>query len=139
MQTVSVTGIATLNPPEYLSRPSRRVLLVCLCSSLLSACLTNPNQPPQLLRGDTLEYPPAARAAGIEGIVEIRYDVKVDGSVHNARILSAQPADTFDAAALQAVRAWRFRPGRKRGEPAEYTNLVSTVRFTFGDTDYPSR
>lgn len=139
MHGISIAGIRALNRSSFIKRVSLRAALICLCPVLLSACLTNPNQPPQLLRGDTLEYPPNARAAGIEGTVEVRYDVRADGSVHNVRIVSANPAETFDTAALNAVRRWRFRPGRVRGEPSEYKNLVSTVRFTFGETQYPSR
>ena len=120
----------------------RRSLQKVVLSSLvvLSGCLTNPNQPPQLQGGGTLEFPPEARAAGIEGIVEVRYDVRADGSVQNARIVSAAPPNVFDEAALSAISRWRFTPGRKNGEPADFSGMVSTLRFTFGETDaYPTR
>ena len=126
----------------FLKTLGQRMRLLFLASTLviLSGCLTNPNQPPQLLRGDTLEFPLEARAAGIEGVVQVRYDVRADGSVHNAKIVSAEPPDVFDEAALSAIARWRFRPGRKSGEPTNFSGMVSTLRFTFGETDdYPTR
>jgi len=114
--------------------------VVCLCLVALAGCLTNPNQPPQLLRGDSLRFPAEARAAGIEGVVEVRYDVSAQGVVSNAVIVSAEPPDVFDEAALEAVQRWRFQPGRRNGEPSAFSGLVSVVRFTFGNTDdYPTR
>ncbi len=116
-----------------------KALLFVVCS-LLAGCLTNPNQPPTLLRGDVLSYPEAARREGLQGAVEVRYDVAADGRVMNARILSATPEGIFEEAALEAVRGWRFRPGRRKGVESPYTGLVSTIEFRFGETDdYPAR
>jgi len=117
----------------------RRWVSLLLCF-FLAGCLTNPHQPPLLLRGDTLAFPAAARAAGIEGVVRVRYDVDVEGRVRSAVIVSAEPSGVFEAAALQAVRSWRFRPGRRAGELVVTQGLVSTLRFAYGESDdYPRR
>lgn len=114
--------------------------VVLLLGGLLSGCLTNPNQPPTLLRGDTLSYPEAARSQGLQGAVEVAYDVSAEGRVINAQIVSAEPSGVFEDAALSAVRSWRFRPGRRKGVESLYTGLVSTIEFKFGESDdYPSR
>lgn len=118
----------------------RNYLPLILMLSLLSGCLTNPNQPPVLLRGDALEYPDAARAQGLQGSVDVRYDVAPDGRVLNARVVDASPPGVFDEAALMAVRGWRFRPGRKKGEESRFDGMVSTIEFRFGESDgYPAR
>lgn len=118
----------------------RRALGLALFLSVLSGCLTNPNQPPVLLRGDALVYPEAARAQGLKGAVEVRYDVAADGRVLNAQVVSATSPGVFDEAALRAVRGWRFRPGRKKGAETRFNGLVSTIEFKFGETDvYPTR
>jgi len=120
-------------------RLTHKLVLSLLCC-LLSGCLTNPNQPPTLLRGDALSYPEDARSQGIQGAVVVRYDVSKEGRVVNAQVVSAKPAGVFDQAALDAVRGWRFRPGRQKGVESEFAGMESTIEFKFGETDgYPSR
>ena len=117
-----------------------RLALLSLVGFLLSGCLTNPNQPPSLLRGDALSYPEAARSQGIQGAVVVRYTVTAEGRVANAQVVSAEPAGVFEQAALVAVKGWRFRPGRVKGVESEFTGMVSTIEFKFGENDgYPSR
>ena len=55
-------------------------------------------------------YPEAARESGLEGVVTLEFEVGSAGEVVSARVLSAQPERVFDAAALQALRWWRFAP-----------------------------
>ena len=117
-----------------------RLAIVVLLTGALAGCLTNPNQPPTLMRGDALTYPEFARAQGLQGSVVVGYDVAADGRVLNARIVSAMPEGVFEQAALDAVRGWRFRPGRRKGVESLYEGFVSTIEFKFGENDvYPSR
>ena len=53
-------------------------------------------------------YPTIAEAAGIEGKVRLRYDVRDDGSVSNVRVVEASPPLLFDAVALYAVSSWQY-------------------------------
>ena len=92
-------------------------------------------RPLQLLSGADLVYPDQARAAGVEGVVRVRYDVTVDGLVVNARVDAADPVGVFDDAALALVRSWRFRPAVEDGESVAAPALISEVRFQLGDTD----
>lgn len=62
-------------------------------------------------------YPPSMVAAGREGVVPIEAIVGRDGTVSTARVLSAQVHPDFAAAALEAVRQWRFTPTLLNGEP----------------------
>ena len=94
-----------------------------------------PSRPLQLLSGADLVYPDQARAAGVEGVVRVRYDVTVAGRVVNAEVDAADPAGVFDAAALALVRSWRFRPAVEDGELVAAPARVSEVRFQLGDTD----
>jgi TonB family protein len=55
-------------------------------------------------------YPPRARSRGIEGWVDVAFTVDASGRVTGARVLSGQPAGTFDEATLAAVRRWRYAP-----------------------------
>ena len=62
-------------------------------------------------------YPPDARARGLTGSVGLMITIGADGAVGDARIV--EPAgEGFDEAALDAVRAFRFRPAEIDGQPA---------------------
>lgn len=102
----------------------------------LAGCASGP-RPLVLLAAADLAYPPAARDAGIEGQVTVRYVVTAAGRVARAAVLAAEPPGVFDAAALAAVRSWRFRPPTDRdGNPVEAPGRVSVVRFRLGDGGY---
>lgn len=93
------------------------------------------SRPLQLLSGADLVYPDQARAAGVEGVVRVRYDVTVEGRVVNAQVDAADPVGVFDEAALALVRSWQFRPAVEDGEFVAAPARVSEVRFRLGDTD----
>lgn len=74
-------------------------------------------------------YPPQAKADGIEGRVTVAYGITADGRVVNARVVAAQPPGVFDAAALAAVRSWRYRAARDEGQPIAVDQVTSNVDF----------
>ena len=102
--------------------------------ALLGACSSS-SRPPQFLSGPDLVYPAAAKAAGIEGHVVVRYDVTAAGTVANPRIVASEPAGTFDAAALASLSRWRFRPRIDNGQAVSAPDRVSTLRFRLGESD----
>jgi len=72
-------------------------------------------------------YPPVAIAVRVEGVVIIEATISRDGSVEDARVLRSVPL--LDAAAVDAVRQWRFTPPRLNGVPVRVIMTV-TVHFT---------
>jgi protein TonB len=73
------------------------------------------------------EYPPAARDAGLQGIVLVGVHVSRTGLVDSVRVIRSIPG--LDSAAVAAVSQWRFKPARYRGNPvAVWTSIP--VRFT---------
>ena len=67
-------------------------------------------------------YPPAAFAARYTAAVHVEIVVLKDGTVGEAKVLKCtRPKMGFEEAALDAVRKWRFEPGRIGDEPAEVT------------------
>ncbi len=73
------------------------------------AAAAGPEPPPR--------YPDEARIAGLQGYVEVEFDVLADGRVADAVVTLAMPRGEFERAALEAVRRWRLapdRPGRQR-------------------------
>ena len=74
------------------------------------------------------EYPPLARLRGIEGQVVLEAILATDGRIE-PDITVVQSIPPLDAAAITAVRRWRFRPARDRdGAPVRVTLRVP-VRF----------
>ena len=67
--------------------------------------------PLRFLQGAMPTYPTAAKAAGLEGWVRVRYAVGADGAVLNPQVLEASPEGVFDAAARAAVAALALCPG----------------------------
>ena len=72
--------------------------------------------PARLVRGLAPAYPPAARADGVEGDVQIELVVGVSGAVESARVVGAS-GHGFDEAALAAARQFRFFPATIAGKP----------------------
>ncbi len=106
-----------------------------LLALLLTGCLGSHNRPMQLINGAGPIYPAAARQAGVEGLVVVRYDVTQEGNVINAVVAESEPAGVFDEAALVAVRSWHFNPRIVEGEPQLVEGIVSPVRFRVDDDD----
>jgi periplasmic protein TonB len=72
-------------------------------------------------------YPPLARRARMEGVVTIDATIDELGRVVDARVLRSVTA--FDAAAIDAVRQWRYAPATQNGLPVRVM-LTVTVAFT---------
>jgi protein TonB len=65
------------------------------------------------------QYPRDAARNRITGWVQLEVLVNPDGSVRNARVLDAKPKGLFEAAAVQAVLRWKFKPKVVNGLPVE--------------------
>ena len=75
---------------------------------------------PQLIREVRPGYTVEAMRAKVQGRVELDVVVLADGSVDPKRIRVVHSLDTtfgLDAQAIEAVKQWRFRPGRLDGRP----------------------
>lgn len=76
---------------------------------------------PERIQGELPRYTPEALAARVEGMLIIKCVVQVTGEVTRCRIL--QPLPHLDAAALNALKASRFKPATYKGHPipVDYT------------------
>lgn len=83
-------------------------------------------KPPTKTKDVKPTYPPAAREAGITGVVIIEVRIGTDGSVEDAHVLKSIPL--LDEAALDAVKQWQFVPTLLNGQPVP---IVMTVTINF--------
>ena len=61
-------------------------------------------------------YPKRAQQFNITGWVNVYFTVTPSGETANVEVVSAEPADVFDKAAIKAVENWQFQPVQYRGQ-----------------------
>jgi TonB family protein len=81
-------------------------------------------QPVKVLYAPKPVYPARSEAGGVEGRVLLRTVIKLDGSVAEPGVISA-PNSELGAAAMDAVRLWRYQPAMLNGQPVEVTTTIS--------------
>jgi len=72
--------------------------------------------PPRLLVPVRPIYPLKAKQRGIEGYVDIEFEIEADGTVNTVEVVGSQPSEVFEEAACSAARRWRFSVPLKDGE-----------------------
>jgi protein TonB len=69
------------------------------------------------------DYPAELRKRRTEGTVYVVFVVDKNGRVANP-VVQSSPHPALESAALQAVRRWRFEPGRRRGQTVQFKMRV---------------
>ncbi len=70
-------------------------------------------------------YPPIAKQARIQGVVQLEAIIAQDGSIQNLRVVSGHPL--LAQAALNAVSQWHYEPTLLNNEPVEVVTIVNVV------------
>jgi TonB family protein len=117
--------------------PVELVMTVTVSFTLGSEPAPSVGQAPVRVGGDIKEprkiydakpfYPPAAQAAGVQGIVIVEAIIGVDGRVSSAKVLRSVPM--LEEAAIDAVSQWVYEPTLLGGVPVPVVMTV-TVNFT---------
>ena len=76
-----------------------------------------PSSDAQYLHNPKPEYPRASRQRGEQGRVVVNVLIGTDGTAQKAEIKLSSGFERLDRAALATVRAWRYVPGKRAGEP----------------------
>jgi TonB family protein len=87
------------------------------------------SQPPMLSRQRDCRdrYPFFARLFGREGVSELAFTVRADGSVGDLKVAKSSGYDSLDDAAKACVRHWRYRPAIKDNVLVDAPMRVSVV------------
>ena len=75
-----------------------------------------------------LDYPQQAMARGLEGWVELSYNVAPDGQVTQLKVYKSSSPGVFDAAALRALAKLRYEPATQNGQA---TTVSTKIRIVF--------
>jgi protein TonB len=86
---------------------------------------------PEPIAKTEIEYTEEARASGVEGRLVLKITVDDNGAVTDVAVASSVDA-ALDAAAIAAVKQWRFKPSSKCGKPVAGTYTLAR-RFELGD------
>ena len=84
---------------------------------------------PALVRHVAPVYPDLAVRAQVQGVVILEALVDRDGRVEDVKVLRSIPL--LDAAAVEAVRQWRYSPLLLNGRPERF---IATVTVSFNVT-----
>lgn len=74
------------------------------------------------------EYPPVASQRGLEGYVDVTFDVTEAGTVTNVSVF-ASSHPLFEKAAIRAAERSRYRPRMVDGVPQVTSGLIKRFRF----------
>ena len=75
------------------------------------------------------QYTSDAMRAKIQGVVTLEVIVNADGTVGDAKVVrSLDPIFGLDQSAIAAVKAWKFKPGKRAGKPIP---VLVTVELSF--------
>lgn len=74
-------------------------------------------------------YPERQLARGIEGFVDLSFDVDEIGATKNIQVIAAEPPRSFDKAAMKAVSRWKYEPRVINGKSVYQSNLTTRIRF----------
>lgn len=71
------------------------------------------------------EFPPAARAAGVDGHAIVEFGVTPQGATEEPIVVESSPPFVFDGASLRAVREWQYT--REPGADARQRHIIRIV------------
>jgi len=91
------------------------------------------DQIPQATYQPAPNYPYEMKRAGVTGRVEVGFIVDSSGNVRDAYVIKSSSPE-FEEAALQAIRKWRFRPGKKGGRVVN-TKMKQPLSFTLNEDE----
>lgn len=74
-------------------------------------------------------YPITALNRGIEGFVDVKFDITSIGSTENIEVLYAEPEGIFENAAINAVKRWKYQPTTSNGKATRFNGLTQRIRF----------
>ncbi len=117
----SKAGLPELAPPPPAKPPAKKeepvVSRLAIGGQVLAAQILNRVQP---------VYPPLARQARIDGVVQLHGVISREGRIVSLRVISGHPLLT--KAALDAVSQWTYKPTYLNGQPIEVEAPIE-VRF----------
>lgn len=74
-------------------------------------------------------YPQPAATKGIEGFVDVIFDVTETGSTKNIEVVYAEPERIFNSSVIKAVSRWKYKPKMEDGIAVTVRGVRERIRF----------
>ena len=87
--------------------------------------------PPKVIDRESPRYPKKALEREIEGWVSVGFVIDTQGMPTDITVIDSEPNNTFDSAAISAVKRWRFSPARNEDtqEAVDYPIAETKLQF----------
>jgi len=110
------------------------VFAISILAALPRACAddtiyTKVDENPVPLKTPPPRYPLSLKYERIEGLVAVAIVIDERGAVVSATVVKSSHKD-FEEPAIEAVKTWKFRPGKKDGVPVK-VRVTVPLRFKF--------
>lgn len=75
------------------------------------------------------QYPRRQQSLGVEGFVDLMFDIGPTGKTQNIRVLYSQPQGVFDKASIRALKKWKYKPAMDDGVAKVQKNQTTRISF----------
>lgn len=75
------------------------------------------------------EYPRRHLSRGVEGFVDLMFDITPTGKTENIRVIYAEPQGAFERSSVTALSKWKYKPAMNDGVAIAQKN--QTTRITY--------
>ena len=113
---------------------SRIILIAVLCFAagiVVTAPARAATEPAVPVRTVAPIYPYELKRDGVTGVVSVAFEVDEQGNVQDPTVQKSTNSK-FDQAALDAIKKWKFKPGRRDGVPVKM-KVAIPLQFTVND------
>lgn len=74
-------------------------------------------------------YPRRQQSRGIEGFVDLAFDIGPTGKTENIRVIYAEPKGAFERASIKALSKWKYQPAMEDGVGQVQKNQTTRIKF----------
>jgi protein TonB len=128
-----VTRVELPQDPSGTSSFSEAIEIPSIGTEKLAFVIGAVDQQPRPIVRFNPKYPGPAASDGIEGFVSLSFGVSTSGEVVDIKIVETEPKNTFERAAKQALRKWRYQPKMVNGSPVGMDGLQVRLDFSLAN------
>lgn len=75
------------------------------------------------------QYPRRLQTRGIEGFVDLVFDITPTGKTENIRVLFSEPDGAFEKSSIKALAKWKYKPAMDDGVAKAQKNQTTRISY----------